>query len=75
MNTAILHYYRQYRAHQNEIATSGGGALSTYPSGRTELSFGSAPYGQHALSAYTAAKRTIYFRKDLARMVKGKKRK
>ncbi|OQM74927.1 hypothetical protein [Manganibacter manganicus] len=53
--------FRQSRAHQMEIAASGGGMLCTYPSGRTELTYGSAPYGRHALSAWAFAKRHAAF--------------
>ncbi len=48
--------YREFRAHQAKVASNGGGVLATFPSGRTERSYASAPYGEHALSAYAAAK-------------------
>jgi len=66
MNTATLHYYRQFRAHQHAVAMDGSGSLTVYPSGRTETSYGSAPYGEHALSAYLSAKCHIAFRQRLA---------
>lgn len=65
MNRAIQHFYRHFRAHQSKVWSEGGGALTVYPSGRTELSYGSAPYGEHALSAIAAARSQIAFRKRL----------
>lgn len=41
-----------------------------FDSKRTELSFASAPYGEHALSAFMSAKRAIHFRADLSRTVR-----
>jgi hypothetical protein len=55
------YYYRKYRQHQHEVYVSGGGSVDTYPSGRTEVSYGSAPYGEHALSAFVAARRHLHF--------------
>lgn len=74
MRQAIQHFYREFRRHQRSIYADGGGALCVYPSGRTELSYGSAPYGEHALSAFTAAKRHIAFRAELKRTVQKIKR-
>lgn len=71
MTQALAREYHHQRAHQ--AATYG--SLTTYPSGRTEYSAGSAPYGEHALSAYMAAKRMLYFRKSLSETVAaGRKR-
>ena len=64
MNTMLLQYYRRQRAHQRNVWITGG-MLTTYPDGRTELSYASAPYGEHALSAITAARATVHFMKRL----------
>lgn len=69
----MAHHYRRARAWQALCAANGDGALTVYPSGRTERSFGSAPYGEHALSAWMSAKRAVYFRAELARMVKARR--
>jgi len=75
MNAATLHLYKQNRAHQMAIANNGAGALTTYlDSGKTELSYGSAPYGKHAISAYKFAIREIHFRKELKATVAGHKK-
>ena len=63
----VAHYYRQFREHQARVMASGGGTVTRYPTGRVELSYASAPYGEHALSAFTAAKRHIHFRRELSR--------
>jgi hypothetical protein len=65
--TPTAHYYKQARAHQAKVIAEGGGMLTRYESGRTEKSYASAPYGEHALSAFMAAKRSIHFRKSLAK--------
>lgn len=70
-NTAVLHYYRQHRAHQMKVYADGGGTMTTYPSGRVELSYGAAPYGEHALSAFLAARRSIHSRKTLKAAIAG----
>lgn len=59
LNTVRL--YHQFRRHQRDVQVSGGGVLTVYPEGRTELSYASAPYGEHAISAFTAAKRHAAF--------------
>ena len=48
--------YRHFRQHQQNVINQGGGMLTTFPSGRTELSYGSSAYGCHALSAWPSAK-------------------
>jgi hypothetical protein len=70
MNNALLHYYRQARAHQASLAAEGRGSLTTFfDSKRTEVTFGAA-YGCHAIAAFLSAKRTIHFRADLSRTVR-----
>lgn len=66
MNTQLASLYRQHRAHQAKVAISGG-CLTVYPSGRTEKTYASAPYGEHALSAWAAAKRHANFLATLSR--------
>lgn len=63
---AVAHYYRHFRQHQAKVAAAGGGTLTVYPSGRTEISYASAPYGEHAKAALASAKRHIHFRRELA---------
>lgn len=58
--TAEAHYYKQARAHQRKCQTEGLGSLTVYASGRTERAYGSAPYGEHALSAYSQARLSAY---------------
>lgn len=65
----LVHAFRKARAHQMSVWANGGGTLTVFPSGRTELSFASAPFGRHALSAFASAKRSLAFRKDLAASV------
>ena len=72
--TATAHYFKQVRAHQARVAASGGGSLTTYPSGRTERSYASAPYGEHALAAWASAKREVFFRAVLSARVKADKK-
>ncbi len=61
MKKAIQHHFRAARKHQRDVANDGGGTLTVFPSGRTELSFASAPFGEHALSAFMSAKSHIAF--------------
>ncbi len=61
----LTHYYRYFRNHQRDVINEGGGAITVYPTGRTELSYGSAPYGEHAISALLSAKHHINFLKQL----------
>lgn len=68
--TPTAHYYKQARAHQAAVMAMGGGTVTRYQSGRTEMSYAAAPYGEHALSAYLQAKRSIYFRRELAAAAK-----
>lgn len=60
MTFHVKHLYRHFRDHQRAVVLRGG-MLTTYPSGRTELTYGSAPYGEHALAAYASAKRHVAF--------------
>lgn len=54
LNRARL--FKKFRNHQRVIAANGGGALTTLrDSGRTEITFASAPYGEHAVSAFWSA--------------------
>ena len=62
VNHATRHYYRLFRAHQMSLANDGSGMITTYAdSGKIEMSYGSAPYGEHALNAYRSAKRHLAF--------------
>jgi len=70
MQTAVSHFYRQSRAHQAAVYAAGGGSLTVEASGRSEMSYGAAPYGEHALSAMASARRQIAFRARLSEMVK-----
>ena len=75
MNANILRFYKQARTHQMDILNSGGGSITTYAdSGKVELSAGSAPYGEHAISALTSAKRSIHFIADLEKTVAATKK-
>ena len=58
---ALQHHFKRFRQHQMNVAADGGGTLTTFPGGRTELTFASAPFGEHALSAFMSAKRHIHF--------------
>lgn len=60
--TAMAHHYKQARQHQHNVWANGGGSVTTDPTGRTEHSYGSAPYGEHALAAWWSAKRAVHFR-------------
>ena len=68
---AILHHYRRFRAHQMSVYPS---CVTTDPSGRSELTAASAPYGEHALSAYIGAKRHLHFVADLGATLKASER-
>lgn len=74
MNAAVKHHYRHFRAHQQKVWADGGGMLTTYPTGRTEVSYASAPYGEHALSAWTSARRHAHFMADLGKRVADSKK-
>jgi hypothetical protein len=69
-SSALAHYYKQARDWQKSIANDGGGSLTIYPSGKTELSYGSAAYQCHALAAFASARRSIAFRGDLRATIK-----
>ena len=64
----VLRLYRENRAHQRAVQLSGGGCLTVYPNGRTELSYASAPYGEHAVAAFASARQSVAF---LARQGQG----
>lgn len=70
MDARVKYHFKQFRDHQNKVWSDGGGTLTTYPSGRTELSYASAPYGEHALNAIASARRHIAFLKRLKGYVK-----
>lgn len=70
-NVREKHFFGKFRAHQRAIYADGGGTLTTFPSGRTELTFAGAPFGEHALSAWLAAKRHVAFLDRLKRDVAG----
>ncbi len=75
MNQAIQHYFRQARDHQKSIMNSGGGMITTDPDGKaSQLSYASAPYGEHAISAYFGAIGQIAFRARLKKRVAEDKR-
>lgn len=64
-----LQLFKKFRDHQRNVANNGGGTVTRYmDSGRTEFTYASAPYGEHALSAFWSAIRHQNF---LDRMVKG----
>lgn len=54
--TPLAHAYRVARAYQQKLMTDDAYGLTVYPSGRTERTFGPAPYGEHALNAFATAK-------------------
>lgn len=57
----LAHFYRHFRQHQQNVIAEGGGMLTTFPSGRTELSYASSAYGCHALSAWQSARSHAHF--------------
>ena len=61
---AIRQEFKKARKHQMKVATDGGGCLTVYPDGKTELSYASAPYGEHAYSAYMQAIRSVHFQES-----------
>ena len=61
VSNAVKHHFKRFRAHQMKVANSGGGMLTIFPSGRTETTFASSPFGEHALSALMSARRHIAF--------------
>lgn len=65
VNRAIKHHYKRFRAHQLETY----GNSNLWVDGRNVRQFtgGSAPYGEHAISAYLSAKRHIHFMENLKR--------
>ena len=65
MTSSLARLYHQFRAHQRKVCTAGRGCLTVYPSGRTEMTYASAPYGEHAMSAIASARSHKAF---LARM-------
>ena len=71
MTRAIEHFFREFRDHQRKVQDEGRGVLTVYPSGRTERSYASAPYGEHALSAFLAAKHHATFVARLGKEVRG----
>lgn len=61
VNDQVRQLFIKFRKHQMDVWANGGGMLCTFPSGRTELTFASAPFGEHAKSAFTSAKRHAAF--------------
>lgn len=57
VNQHTARLYKQFRDHQRDVQASGGGSVVTDSNGREEVSYASAPYGRHAVSAFVAAKR------------------
>lgn len=48
--------FKKFRDHQRKVAADGGGSLTRFlDSGRTEWTYASAPYGEHAVSAFRSA--------------------
>ena len=59
--------FKKFRNHQRAIAKDGGGTLATFSdSGRTEMTFGGAPFGEHAVSAFWSAIKHQNFANRLA---------
>lgn len=52
----VKELFKAERARQRKIANGGGGMLTRFPSGRTELTFGASAFGCHALSAMQSAR-------------------
>jgi len=61
VSNKLKHHFKRFRKHQMDIANNDGGMLTVFPSGRTELTFASAPFGEHAISALMSAKQHIAF--------------
>lgn len=60
--TSTEHWYRHFREWQRELMNDGHFMLCTYPDGfRSEKTYASAPYGEHALSAFMSAKQHMNF--------------
>lgn len=75
MNQSILHYYRAARDWQRTVIADGGGMITSFTDGTaSQLSYASAPYGEHALSALASAKGQISFRARLSASVKAGKK-
>lgn len=60
VDVRLANLFRHFRNHQKSL-WNGGGMLTTFPSGRTERTFASAPFGEHAKSAWINAKRHAHF--------------
>lgn len=67
VNSETALWYRHFRQHQRDVYANGGGTAIHYPTGRVDYEYGSAPYGEHALSAYILARSQVTFRKHLKR--------
>lgn len=61
MDDRVRRFFKEFRDHQRNVWASGGGTLTTFRSGRTELTFASSPFGEHALNAFVSAKRHVAF--------------
>jgi len=62
MNKTLLHYYRQKRAWQRKLMNDGRAMSTTYAdSKKVKLSYASAPYGEHAVSALMSARSHMHF--------------
>lgn len=73
IRAAILHYYRQARRHQ--MATYGMDGLYIDGVHQRQHTGGGAPYGEHAISAFMQAKRSVHFYKTYAGASRRKGRK
>ena len=58
----LIHEYRKRRQHQLSVYPS---CETRLPNGKVELTAASAPYGEHALSAYRSAKSYIAWVKEV----------
>lgn len=72
MKPALLHHYRQARAHQ--ARTYGNSGLHVDGVDQRQFTGGGAAYGLHAYAAYLSALRTIHFRQTLDAQVKDHKK-
>lgn len=59
MNTALLHHYKRFRAHQ--IATYGNSGLHIKGVDQRQYTGGGAVYQYHARAAYNSARLHIHF--------------
>jgi hypothetical protein len=59
-------WFRHFRDHQRRLMANDAFMLTTFADGRaSQRTFASAPFGEHALSAFLAAKRQIAFHRRM----------